>query len=244
MTFDNYTELIKHVLSFQTQPEQLNAIIQYFMDNVEFDYVMIEHINQIVTPRFASYVDRLFPNINDKLRHKAINYIRNSSNISNTYWNRLADIYLTPINTADSSFKYSTMVDALKQIGPDVIIENGLLKKGVAGDITLFAKQLCDSCGIDCIIINGVSSGKMKHCWLNIKINDAELFYDITFAIYSRDNFCGMARYSPNDWLGVTAKILYKYQPTRTILSPKGFNLKHLALNNLPIKMFDLYTGT
>ena len=242
MTFDNYKELINYVLSFQTQQEQLNAIIQYFMDNVEFDYVMIEHVNQIVTTRFASYVDRLFPNINDTLRRKAINYIRNSSNISNTYWNRLANIYLTPTALAGNTFKYATMVEALKQISPDVVVENGLLRKGTADNIAHFAKQLCNDCGIDCIIINGVSSGKMKHCWLNIKINKAELFYDIAFAIYARDNFCGMARYAPSDWLGVTPKTLYRHQPTRTILSPKGFNLKHLALNNLPIKMFDLDT--
>lgn len=242
MIFNNYQELIKHILSFNTKQKQLDAIIQYFMDNVEFDYVMIEHYNQLVSPRFASYVDRLFPNTNNQLRLKAVNYVRNSSNISNEYWNRLAKIYLTPINL-NNTLRHFTMVDTLKQITPSVITHNHLLKRGVSSNITWFAKQLCDDCNINCVVINGISSGKMEHNWLNIEINGIELFYDIAFAIYSRDNFCGMARYSPSDWLGITAKTLYKNQPTRTILNPKGFNLKHLALNNLPIKMLDIDTG-
>ncbi len=244
MKFNNYQQLINYINTFNTQNERLNAIIQYFMDNVEFDYVMIEHINQIVTPRFASYVDRLFPNINEKFRTKAINYMRNSSNISNEYWNRLKQLYLTPITNVVGEIKYLTMYSALNSIVPDIIFNNGLLKKGVANNITDFAKQVCDDCAINCIVVKGISSGKMEHSWLAVEVDGIELFYDITFAIYARDNFCGMARYNASDWLGVTPKILYKHQPTRTILSPKGFNLKHLALNNLPIKMFDLYTGT
>lgn len=242
MKFTNYNQLIEHIKQFPTQKEQLQEIIQYFIDNVEFDYVIIEHINQIVTTRFTQYVDRLFPNTNDKLREKALSFLRNSTNISNTYWERIKQLYLTPLLDDDGEAHYITLTEALNSIKPDYREQNGLLSKGIAYHVTSFAKQLCDSVGIKCLIVNGISSGKTEHYWLNICIDNKELFYDITYALYIRDNFCSMGkRYNFNDWLGINPKQLYKNQPSRTIIHPAGFNLEYLGLNNLPLAMEEYF---
>lgn len=242
MEFSNYEQLITYLKALPTQQEQLQGIVQYFLNNVEFDYVMIEHLNQIVTPKFANYVDKLFPNINDKLRDKAINIMRNSSNISNQYWDRIKTLYLKEIHDKNGNARHLTMLEALNSISVDYIEENGLLKKGVANHIITFAKKLCDEIGINALIVNGISSGKMQHYWLDICLENNELFYDIAFALYVRDNFCGMGkRYKIEEWLGITPKQLYKNQPTRTIQHPQGYNLEYLGLHNLPLCMRDFF---
>ncbi|MBQ3502605.1 MAG: hypothetical protein IJA72_02970 [Clostridia bacterium] len=240
MRFSSYDELIKNILSQPSEKAKLNTIIKYFIDNVEYDYVMIEHVNEIVTPRFAKYADLLFSGTSSDLRQKAINFMRNSSNISNQYWIRLREIYLTPQIDKHGNLKSVSMLEALNLMSPDVVEINGLLIKGTSEHICTFAKKLCDEVGIQSLIVKGVSSGRMTHNWLDIKLDEEELFYDISYALYVRDNFCRIAsRYTIEDWLGMSPKQLYKNQCTRNIISPSGFNLKNLWLNNYPLNMIN-----
>lgn len=240
MEFLNYNDLILYLNRQLSEEDKLKALIDYFLDNVEFDYVMIEHINQIVTPDFAKYADTLFPYDSPNLKEKAINFMRNSSNISNMYWHRLRNIYLTPKIDKDGQPRQISMLEALNSLSPEIVEYNGLLKKGTSKQICDFAKKVCDDIKIPALIVNGISSGKMDHYWLDICINGTDLFYDITYALYIRDNFCRIGlRYSKDEWLGITPKQLYKNQSTRTILSPAGFDLKNLGLNDLPLKMIN-----
>ena len=240
MEFANYFQLVDHLKQLPTQKQQLDTIIQYCINNVQIDYVMIEHINEIITLKFAKYVDTLFPNINEKLRNKAIAFIRNSTNISDDYWKRIKDFYLHPTIDEFGNQVFPTLTESLLSISADHRQFNGLLTKGSSVHIVNFVKHLCDDIGIKCLIINGISSGRMHHFWLNICIDNIELFYDITYALYVRDNFCEIGKqYTLQDWLGITPKQLYKNQPSRTIISPTGFDLQQLGLNNLPLEMKD-----
>lgn len=242
MRFSNYDELVCYLQQIPSQKERLQGIIQYCLDNVQFDYVMIEHINEIATVKMVKYIDRLFPNTSEKFREKALSYLRNTTNISNTYWERVRTLYLTPHKDSRGNDEYLTLTDAFVSIEPEHIESNGLLIKGVSNDIANFAKRLCDDVGIKSLVVDGISSGRMHHFWLDVCIDNEELFYDIAYAIYIRDNFCGIGhRYSAKEWLGITPKQLYKNQPTRTIVSPHGFNLEYLGLNNIPLCMKDFF---
>lgn len=244
MKFSNYFEFIKYLKQITTQKEQLDAIIQYCMDKVEIDYVMIEHINEIVTIKFTKYVDTLFPNINEKLRNKAISFVRNSTNISNTYWERIKEIYFQPTTDENGNDIYPTLTESLFSIKTDYREFNGLLTKGTSIHIANFVKRVCNDIGINALIVDGVSSGRMHHFWLDICIDNTELFYDIAYALYVRDNFCEIGRqYTPQEWLAITPKQLYKNQPTRTILNPKGFDLQYLGLNNVPLCMKQFFSN-
>ena len=184
----------------------------------------------------------MFPNVNEKLREKALSYLRNSTNLSNDYWERIRKLYLTPIVNEMGKERYITITDALIGIAPDYQENDGLLKKGTSQHITEFAKKLCDNVGINALIVKGVSTGRMMHYWLDVCIDGTELFYDITFALYIRDNFCGIGnRYKPDEWLALTPKQLYKNQPTRIIAYPQGYNLEYLGLNNLPLNMKEFF---
>ncbi len=245
MEFANYFKLVNHLKQIPTQKQQLDAIIQYCMDHVQIDYVMIEHINEIVTLKFAKYVDTLFPNINEKLRNKAISFVRNSTNISNAYWERIKAIYMQPSIDDNGNHIYPSLTDALLGITADHRAINGLLTKGTSEHIATFIKHLCNDLGIKCLIVKGISSGRMQHFWLDICIDDTELFYDITYALYVRDNFCEIAKqYTLQDWLAITPKQLHKNQPTRIIVSPAGFNLQELGLNNIPLNMKGFFDTT
>jgi hypothetical protein len=242
MKVENYDNLIEYIKQKPTQIEKLDTILQYFKEHVAFDYIMIEHINEIVTLKFIKYADRLFPSIDEKFRNKALAFIKNSTNISDEYWERIKNLYLSPTFDDFGNEIYPTLTDAFISISTDYRESNGLLVKGIAEDIIKFAKKLCDDTGIPALIVKGISSGKMQHYWLDICIDNKELFYDITYSLYIRDNFCGMGkRYKMEDWLGITPKQMYKNQPTRTILYPNGFSLEHLALNNLPLCMRDFF---
>ena len=242
MEYFNYQELVKYLKQIPSQSEQFKAITMYFMDNVKFDYVMIEHINEIATTRFTNYVDRIFPSTSPESRYKALSLLRNTTNISNNYWERIKNLYLTPYKNENNIECYPTLTQALTNITPDVKEINGLLKKGIAIHIVQFAKKLCNEIGIPCLIVKGISSGKTQHFWLDVIIDNKELFYDITYAIYIRDNFCTMGkRYKPEEWLGITPRQLYKNQPTRTILYPKGFNLENLGMYDIPLCMKDCF---
>ena len=167
--------------------------------------------------------------------------MRNSSNMSSQYWIRLRNLYLTPQIDSAGNLKQTSMLEALNSMSADVIEYNGLLMKGTSEHIATFAKTLCDAVGIPALIVSGISSGKVLHYWLVISINNNELFYDISYALYVRDNFCRIGtRYSQHEWLGITPKQLYKNQCTRTIISPNGFDLKTLALQDLPIRMINI----
>ena len=238
MKFSNYEELVNHLKQISSQKEQLQEIIQYFLENVQFDYVMIEHINEIATVKMVKYIDRLFPNTNEKFREKALSYLRNTTNISNTYWERVRSLYLTPHTDAMGNNEYPTLTEAFISIEPEYIENNGLLVKGISEHISNFAKRLCNDIGIQALVVNGISSGRMHHFWLDVQIDNKELFYDIAYAIYIRDNFCGMGnRYLYDEWLGITPKQLHKNQPTRTIVYPHGFNLEYLGVNDIPLCM-------
>lgn len=240
--FNSFVELVNYLNSLTSQQEQINEIVNYFIQNVQFDYVMLENINEIVTKKFAKYVDALFPNTSEQSRNKALSYIKNSSNVSNEYWNRIKTNYLNPTINEKGEKIYKTMYDVINEMKADIKEDNGLLKKGIAENITSFAKKLCEAVGIRCVEVKGISSGKMNHSWLDIEINNQELFYDITYAIYTRDNFCGLGkRYKIEEWIGITPKQLYKNQPSRIIKCPKGFNLEYLGLNNLPLFMKEFF---
>lgn len=235
-------ELVNHIKQVSTQQEQLNTIIQYFLENVQFDYVMVEHASKIASVGLTKYIDRMFPNINDTFREKALAYLRNCTNISNTYWERVRKLYLTPCVDENEDEKYISLTEALTSIQPDYRETNGLLLKGTTEHIVNFAKKLCDDVGIKCLIVKGFSSKGNEHCWLNICIDNKELFYDIAYCIYIRDNFCGVSsRYSISDWLGMSPKKLYKNQPTRTITYPQGFSLESLGLNNASLCMREFF---
>ena len=238
MEYTDYSNLVEYLKSLDNQKLQLDAIWEYFFDNVKMDYVMIEHLNKILTTRFTDYTHRKFGNLTLEDRQKCIRFIINSSNISNSYCERIKNNFFTPRLNENGEQEYITLTDALNNVTTDVIIENGLLKKGIAQDFTNFVKKICDDVGIECIIVNGISSGDFKHSWLDIKIDGIELFYDITYAIYVRDNFNGMKnRFSADEWLGISPKKLYKNQPTRTVIYPENVDLEYLWENNLPLNL-------
>lgn len=241
MFFSSYDDLLTHIKTKPTKKQQLQAIWQYFFDNVNFDYVMLEHLNKIVSDNFLMYIDRLFGNKTEEKRKLSLNYLMNSTNISTEYFNRIKDIYLTAIRN-DGEEQYLTLFEAVSQIKCDCIETNGLLRKGVSHDFVKFAKKLCDELDIPCIIVKAPSSTRVQHQWLNILVDNEELFYDITYAMYVHDNFNSMGkRYSVDEWLGITPKQLYKNQPNRVIGYPEGFDLEYLGLNNLPLCMKEFF---
>lgn len=238
MKYGNYSSLVEYLKSLNNQKLQINAIWEYFFDNVEMDYVMIEHLNKILTTRFTDYTHRKFGNASLEAREKCIRFITNSSNISNEYCERIKNKFFTPKLNVNGKQEYITLTEALNNITTDVVIENGLLKKGIAEDFAKFAQQICIDIGIKSVIVKGISSGDINHTWLDIEIGGKELFYDITYAIYIRDNFNGMRnRFKIDEWLGITPKKLYKNQPTRTIEYPEKLDLQYLWENDLTVKL-------
>lgn len=241
MFFQSYDDLITYIKSKPTKQQQLQVIWRYFFDNVNFDYVMLEHLNKLASDKFVQYIDRLFGNATEEKRQLSLCRLLNSTNISYNYLDRIKKIYLTPY-IVDGEERYYSLFEAISQVKCDRIETNGLLRKGISQDFVEFVKKICDDINIPCLIVNAPNNKKVQHHWLDIMIDGEELFYDITYAVFVNDNFNSMGkRFIIDEWLGITPKKLYKNQPDREIGYPEGFSLEYLGLNNLPLCMREFF---
>lgn len=224
MKITNYEQFINYIKSLKTETEQINFIMKYFVDKVEFDYIVVEGLK--VPYSLGDDIDNKFNCSNEVEVKKALEYAKKKG-LSDALIQRISDIYgkqfIIPARPASNGIfgfrpaqperiSYRTFGSTLNMIKAQPTYKNGLIIKGVCADYVEFIQQVCNELGIKYDTISGQTS--VGHTW--IKIN--ELYYDPTYAIYVRDKYMDWdKKTSVDDWLGFNDDEMFKMHPIRII---------------------------
>lgn len=204
----NYEELIKNLKTISNKQEQVDYLFDYLLNVFEYDYIYLElvHLMKIDhdNPEFFKYL--CYTNLfDDETREDTIKLFNQKTTISENMLNFLRSGEWKSRSISGKEIKYL----------------NDILIKGVCEDFSLFIKKVLNKVGVDCVVQHGKTP--YSHAWNVIRINDEWLNYDITYAIYSRDEYKGWnEKTEPQDWLGITDEQLLALHPTRVINPPKN----------------------
>lgn len=197
------------------------------LQNVQYDYPTLE-----ICKFDNSLLDYIDENFNPEIledRRKAIQLVK-SEGYSDEFILRIlenyGDSFIVParpemvimgkLNKAiPEHISCRTFASAKNMAKPLVEYEDGIIIKGVCTDFSEFTKKICDELNIPCDTVTGTTP--ISHVWNLINTGDGFKHYDLTYAIYARDEFDGWGKIDPNNFLGVTTEKLLEMHPNRTI---------------------------
>lgn len=222
-----YNELINHLKTINGKQQQIEYLFSYMLHSVQYDYPTLEICK--FDNSLLDYIDEHFNSENLEDRRKAIQLVK-SEGYSDEFILRIlenyGDSFIVParpemvimgkLNKAiPEHTSYRTFASAKNMARPLVEYENGIIIKGVCADFSEFIKKTCDELNVPCDTITGTTP--ISHVWNLINTGDGFKHYDLTYAIYARDEFDGWDKANPNDFLGITTEKLLELHPNRTI---------------------------
>lgn len=225
--FNSIEDLDRLLDSLPTKEKKVSAIMDYFLENVEYDYATLELAS--LDYKIVDYIDTHFSCDNPLDIIRATHYLKHDASLSDEAVDRLLQFYgkkqLVPATPErkmfgkiyPATFKHyvtNNLLMSLNQVPSPVTYENGLIKKGVCAHFSEFIKSVCNNHGIECSILGG--STPVAHAWNRV----SSLHYDITYAMFVRDHYNDWDKKTTSShWLGVSDKALLTTHPTRTISS-------------------------
>lgn len=228
-----YNELINELKQLENPKQQIEALFTYLLNLVEYDYPTLEICN--FDFKLSSYIDENFNPQIESDRLAAINLIK-EHNYSEGFINRILEHYgeevFVPAKPESFSFGriqkavpeyyfYRNFENARNLARPQKEYHDGILTKGVCANFSEFIKQVCDDLSIPCKEIEGTTSPRVSHVWNLIDTGNGFKHLDLTYAIFSRDNFKNWGNVNPFSWFNLSTEELLNLQPERKIDNPK-----------------------
>ena len=228
-----YQELLYKLKSLDGKQKQIDALFGYLLKMVEYDYPTLEICK--LDNSLAAHIDSTYSPSSAEDRQKVVELLKGKG-YSTEFINRMLANYgrevLVPARPERFSMGklqkavpehviYTSFLSAQNMAKPVVKYENGIITKGVCADYAIFIKKVCDDLDIECKTIDGTTP--VFHGWNLIDGGEGLLHYDLTYAVFSRDQFNGWDRLAPKDWLGITTDRLLEIHPTRKIDAPLSF---------------------
>jgi hypothetical protein len=223
----DYDELITRLKALGDPDKQVKALMQYFMESVEYDYVTGEFCKATHgdANNMIKEIDESYDCGDAEQREEALLQLKKLG-YSDAFIQRARKHYgeilpAVPEKIIEGKIKMiqkavperpRQLRGAICVVEHPVIWENGLLKKGVCANYASFINQVCAELDIPAVELDGVTAIG-QHVW---NIIDGK-HYDITYAMYIRDGKSRNENINPNDWLGCTDEQLFKLQPIRKI---------------------------
>ena len=129
-------------------------------------------------------------------------------------WESIEDEQMWKGTTSRVGGGYALGVPEIKK--EEIDEQSGLLTAGVCGQFAAWAKQIFDSWGIPCEIVDG--KGTVGHAWNLIKINGKIGHFDPTMMdFYQRQYGSNPENAEPQDWIFASTEDAFTMQPTREI---------------------------
>ena len=233
MEYQNYDDFITKLKALGDKDKQIEAIGQYFLDNVEYDYVVHDVMKSTCHRDGIDKIDDAFDASDLEQKTKALEELKKLG-FSDGYISRISAEYgkqfviparpargIVPATEEQVKIRNLWMASNLIRCDEhtDIRHQNGLLTKGVCRHYTPFIDKVCADLGIPSVAVHGDTSG--GHVWNKIKGNDGKAkHYDPTYAIYIRDGYKYdgyKGHEKESDWFGIDDKKLFELQPIRKI---------------------------
>ena len=175
-----------------------------------FKYEFSKHINneELILKEAKQLTRKIIKDLKMpvSIRKENLNFIAHRPNVSMVLSCYLAKIKLLP------NFQLKKGVEYF----PQIIGEDGLLKRGVCEDFSNYLSELLPKVGIEAYRIDGTS--ELLHSWIVAKVNGVYKSVDLTRAIFIRDRFRGIPEnQTASMWLLCDFEDALAMQPTRTI---------------------------
>jgi len=235
----DYDELITRLRALGDPDKQVQALMQYFMESVEYDYESrndakilsnlfgpqdgkseewlkkISAMENLAQMELTNELSNRFHG--PEHREAVVNYVQNLLELPDSVADKIRKNYGAE-RIVDGEKRINTMFDATKLVedGPPAKYENGLIAKGVCKHFVDFAEQVSSELGTTLVKVHGNTGAAYGHVW-NQK---GTLHYDVTYAMFVRDgqDYNGKTEHTkPEDWLGCTDEQLFKLQSIRKI---------------------------
>ena len=207
----SYENLIQNLQSItretpeETRKAQVESLFNFLLKHGEYDYLYLE-IERIKRITLHSTTYSIIDIERDETREAALEFIQNEISSSNLFPNYK--------ELSEEFIDYAKNKEWESRTGgeKDTKYKNDILIKGVCLDYSKFIKKVLDEIGISCDICFG--NTPLRHAWNIITPNNTPLHYDITYAMYSRDD---KLQTNPQEWLGLTKEELLNLAPNRKI---------------------------
>lgn len=233
LKFDSLNNLIAHLQSLESDTLKVHTLMQYFLDNVAYDYTTLELANLNIDA-IISLDDKYDASIASD-RAKVVSILMHTHGLSKEAVDRILKNYgkevvvsATPERVIMGKVQKAVpehtihcgLLGAYNQTYTPVKFKDGIITKGVCVDYAMFINQVCKKLGLDSHIVEGATP--VSHVWNKIGNKN----YDITYAMFIRDHYNlwhENAGYC--DFLGVTDEKLQKIHPNRVTYSIDGFSI-------------------
>jgi len=224
-----YDELLIKLKSLNNKKQQVDILMQYLLENMQYDYPFLEKCR--FDQNFVGYIDQNFnpASVTDRQRVKLLLESKGYSNefIARVFNNYGAKIHvdalpgndgknggmrIAPRPAYDTYLNFGNALNLMKSIEE---YKDGILIKGICADFSQFINKVCDELNIDSFEVNGETP--VLHAWNAIDVGDGYRHYDLTYALYSRDGNETWKNTDPNKWFGVSTDQLFEIHHNRKI---------------------------
>jgi len=212
----SYNDLIERLKDIEGQTTQIQGITDYFLNCVEYDYDTFEGLR---TQEIYDEMEKF--DFSDPVeRQNGLELLREKERkIDPMHIACIEEMcqFLDSKNSTESAYNFRYLSACIPTAQHDE--KTGLLKKGLCKDFTNEVIKIAGELGIlagkvlgyICFATNAGET-EVGHFWNIFSPDDSEeSHYDITLAIFVRDNYKGINRVSDiNDWLLVPYSELSK----------------------------------
>ena len=246
MKYKNYDHLISTLKGIKDRDEQIKTLMEYFVDNVDYDYTIhgriksegqIEKFREIDSRHDYSdpaQIEKALAEIK-ALGYKDDYIARLREHVGKEYTipakpERMCFGKLAPAEPEMTKVRPTAL--AAPMVGQIVTEKNGLITKGVCEHYAQFVNKVCGELDIPSVTVNSrnTKTGGL-HSFNKIKGTDGVAkYYDPNYAIYIKNNYDYDGRqphHTIENWIcGVDDKGLKELQPVREIYKINGVDVK------------------
>ena len=229
MEIKDYDKLIEIAKTKQSDIERLKILQVYFLENVEFDYIVgissefcgiqascqttfsTQDEKEKEVLRFESLFGENF-HFSEKDRKDLLNIL--GKTIGPTSRETKFGEQITYINSPGYN---GGIYDCIKRLSTmqhgTPIYQNGLITYGICASFVPFIKDFCDRLDIKCEVAETTDG---THVFNLIQVDDQERVFDFTRMIGIRDDYKNSNNSQTiNDWFNMPLEKMFKYKPTR-----------------------------
>ena len=239
MNIQRYEQLIFYANELKTTKEKIELLAEYFIQNIEVDYIRLEAIKLTNNQEFYTLASEI--DFSTEVgKRKAIDKIKAIQDITPEFeailYQKMGELIQVPIykpmklGQAAVIDHYETTYKSFLGVASDIVAtpcvyHNGLISRGNCDSFAPFIKSVLTDMGIANKQIFG--KGETNHTW-NIYYDEESKewkHYDGTYILYARDGRESAGGHDPYEWSCASTSRMFEMQPIRVITALDDENI-------------------